>query len=318
MGTAAVGRAAVAGMLAMLVPAAPATAAAGSVCDRFAEGAPVGRIQDLGIDEVSGIVAGRSYPGVLWAHNDSGGEPEIYALSPSGQTLGVLPVPGAENVDWEAIGTGPGPRPGVPYLYIGDIGANFRDRDTVTVYRFPEPAPGVAVTEVDTIRLDYPGGVVDAEALFVDPRSGDLFILTKERGFSRVLRAAANELRPGPVIPMDEVARFAVGPDYDLDPGSGLPPSPLPGSLVTAADIAPDGSTVLVRTYHHVLAFERTGKRPVASAFTEPPCAAPQADEPQGETVAFSADGAAYLTVSEGVAAPLHRFAVSPPLNGGR
>lgn len=317
MGTTAF-RAAVAGMLVMLVVVAPASAQAGSVCDRFAEGTSAGRIQDLRIDEVSGIVAGRRNPDVLWAHNDSGGEPEIYALSPSGQTLGTLSVPGAENIDWEDIGIGPGPRPGVPYLYIGDIGANFRDRDTVTVYRFPEPAPGAPVTGVDTIRLDYPGGVVDAEALFVDPHSADLFILTKERGLSRVLRAAAKELRPGPVIPMDEVARFAVGPDYDLDPGGGLPPSPLPGSLVTAADIAPDGSTILIRTYHQVLAFERIGKRPVASAFTEPPCAAPQADEPQGETVAFSADGAAYFTVSEGAAAPLHRFAVTPPRNGGR
>lgn len=306
-------------------PAVSAPADESSVCDRFGEGEQAGRVTDLAIDEASGIVASRVHRDVLWVHNDSGGEPEIYALAPTGEMLGTYRLDGAENVDWEDIGIGRGPRRGVSYLYVGDIGSNFRERDHVTVYRVPEPATapdgsGGTLDDVEAIHLSYPGGIVDAEALFIDPRSGDLYILTKERGFSRVLRAAAKTLHPGPVIATAEVATFDVGPDYDLDPAEGqiVPPSPLPGSLITAADISRDGSTILARTYHEILAFSRPSKGTLAEAFDEPPCSAPQRDEIQGETVGFAADGSAYFTISEGLAAAVHRFPVTPALSADR
>lgn len=317
---------------AVLTPSAQA--APTSVCDRFAEGKEAGRVLDPGIDEASGIVASRVHPDVLWTHNDSGGEPEIYALSPTGEMLGTYRVAGAENLDWEDIAIGGGPRPGSSYLYIGDIGSNFRARDDVVVYRVAEPdvAPdgsGGTLVDVDVLRLRYPDGIVDAEAMIVDPLSADLYILTKltnedgsdsSDGFSRVMRAHRHALRPGAVITMEEVASFEVGPDYAVDLARGriVPSGPLPGSLVTAADVSPDGSTILVRTYQEILAFPRPAHRPLEEAFDRRPCHAPERSEAQGEAVGFSAAGDAYFTIGEGLFPALNHFPVTPPLAGRR
>ena len=84
--------------------------------------------------------------------------------------------------------------------------------------------------------------------------------------------------------------------------------------MVTAADISPDGSTVLVRTYQDVLVFERPAGRPLAEAFEARPCSAPSLAEPQGEAIAVADDGASYMTISEGAGPPVHRFAIDPPL----
>ena len=40
--------------------------------------------------------------------------------------------------------------------------------------------------------------------------------------------------------------------------------------------------------------------RSVADAFVGEPCLAPATEETQGESIAFTADGAGYITVSEG------------------
>ncbi len=47
---------------------------------------------------------------------------------------------GASCVDYEDISIGPGPNgSSYPHLYIGDVGNNGMDRDTLQIYRFPEP-----------------------------------------------------------------------------------------------------------------------------------------------------------------------------------
>ena len=56
--------------------------------------------------------------------------------------------------DWEDIAVGPGPEPGVSYVYIGDIGDNLRLRSTISLLRFPEPDldnPPEAITVVERI-----------------------------------------------------------------------------------------------------------------------------------------------------------------------
>jgi hypothetical protein len=279
----------------------PATAAP-PACTGFAPGTEVGRVSDPAVVELSGIAASRAHPGVLWVHNDSGGAPEVEALTGTGAPLGHYAIDGATATDWEDIGIGPGPERGRSYLYIGDIGDNLDQRDHVTVYVVfePEAAPdgsGGSLPVAEELTIRYPGGPANAESLFVDPLTGDLYIITKVTlGNSRVLRAAAAAVARGGEITMEDVGGFQVR------------------SLVTGADISPDGSTVLVRTYEAVLAFRRTPGATVASAFAKRPCTAPSIQERQGEAVAFSADGAAYYTSSEGDAPPIHRFGVDPPL----
>ena len=112
---------------------------------------------------------------------------------------------------------------------------------------------------------------------------------------------------------MREVASFTVAPD-DTSRAVGI--ARFPGTIITGADISPDGATILVRTYRRVLAFSRGEHGTVAAAFRRPPCDAPQIDEPQGEAVGFTANGASYVTISEGVGAAVHHVEVRPPLRG--
>jgi hypothetical protein len=297
---------------------APAPALAKEVlpppCTGFTAGKDVGAVADEGVVELSGIVASRAHPGVVWVHNDSGAPPEVYALSSTGGALGRYAVDGAEARDWEDIGIGPGPDAATNYLYVADIGDNGSVRDHVTVYRVAEPeaAPdgtGGTLPLEDALTIRYPDGPADAESLFVDPRTGDLYILTKRfNGETHVLRAPADSLRSGRDITMQDVAQVLV-----LPPGPGGDGSPLPGTAVTAADISPDGSLILVRTYQDVLGFRRPAGGSVADAFSSAPCSAPSLEEAQGESIAFTADGAAYLTSSEGSGPQIQRFGVDPP-----
>jgi hypothetical protein len=309
------------GSLALVVaPASAAESPPASVCSRFGVAQDQGAtLDDPVLDEVSGVAASRTQPPLLWVHDDSGGAPAVYAIRPDGTLVATYTIDGATNTDWEDLAVGRGPKHGVSYLYVGDIGQNNARRDHVTVYRVAEPeaplSPTGTLTGAAVISLRYPDHPVDAESMFVDPRAGDLYVIDKEllTREGRVFRAPARRLVDGADVTMREVASFTLEPDDPVVPSRV---ARFPGTWITGADISPDGSTILVRTYRRVLAFSRGPHGSVAGAFGRPPCAAPQIDEPQGEAVGFAANGASYFTISEGVGAAVHRFTVRPPLRG--
>jgi hypothetical protein len=313
--------AAAAALLLAIVGTVPARADVKvTVCERFAA-APdqAAALSDPVLNEVSGVAASRRQPPLLWVQNDSGGAPAVYAIRTDGTLVGTYTIDGATNTDWEDIAVGPGSERNSSDLYVGDLGQNTGARDHVTVYRVAEPAAPMAATGTLTgaavISLRYPDQPVDAEAMFVDPRTGDLFVIDKQylSGLGHVFRAPAKSLVDGADVVMREVASFTLTPDDAATP-SGV--ARFPGTIITSADISPDGSTILVRTYRRVVAFSRPEHGTVAAAFRRAACAAPQMDEPQGEAIGFAANGASYVTISEGVGAAVHRFTVRPPLRG--
>ncbi|MEY2399338.1 MAG: hypothetical protein QOJ00_2512, partial [Actinomycetota bacterium] len=262
----------------------------------------------------------RRYPGVYWTHNDSGGKPEVFALTVDGSDLGSYAFPGAKAVDWEDIGIGPKRGASGSYIYAADIGDNAallpvagrgRVRDFVTVYRAPEPAvapkaPGSPLTGVEHFNLIYPGGPEDAETLIVDPISGDLVIVTKSLiGSSRILVAPAASLSNGATITMREVGTIHI-----VAPAGAA--SKFPGTLVTGGDISSDGSLILLRTYAAVLAFARAPGQSVPDALLGVACNAPQVSEDQGEAIAIAADTSRYVTISEGASPPVNVFPIAP------
>lgn len=271
------------------------------------------------IVEASGIAASRLDDNVLWLHNDSGDTARFFAIDREGFHHARYVLPGAEAIDWEDMAAGPGPDGNTPYLYFADIGDNASQRPEVFVYRLPEPSVALQidtptdnqVVDFDKLTLRYPDHPHDAETLLVDPVTGDLLIVTKElqTGVSFVFRAAAPIAAEAPIT-LEQVGQI----DFKSLPSALTPPAGAPplvanlGFLPTGGDISSDGSLIIVRTYGTIWIWERPDGSSVAAAFAGAPVELPSELEPQGEAIAFDANGGGYVTVSEGSFPPLRHF----------
>ena len=101
-----------------------------------------------GLEESSGVALSRLHAGVLWTHNDSGGDPEIFAIGEGGELLGRVTVTGAQLRDWEDLAVGDCEVGSC--LYIADTGDNQARRKSVGIYRIPEPDPSASESAVAT------------------------------------------------------------------------------------------------------------------------------------------------------------------------
>jgi hypothetical protein len=201
--------------------------------------------------ESSGVAASHAHPGILWTHNDSGDGPYLYATDLEGRDHGVLLVPGAEANDWEDIALGPCPPPlrAPACVYLADTGDNFAFRPWVTVYAVAEPEPPTGPGDTlrttgapAVLRLRYPDGPHDVEAIYVSPRDTALYLVSKARvGAARVYRVAA-----------DQWQLAHLGPPTIA---TAVPVQTLDIRLVTGAAIRPDGRFVAVRTYKAIYVF---------------------------------------------------------------
>lgn len=269
----------------------------------------LGSVETDLLTEISGLVASRSQPGVLWAHNDSGDIARVFAMTEEGLDLGAFTLAGVEAIDWEDMALGPGPVEGADYLYLGDIGDNPAERSEITVYRVLEPDADSdgELTDVEALVLRYPDRPHDAEVLLVDPRDGTIYIITKEvaGGPSTVFRTPGDA---GQDTVLEEVAtvdfqalEFAVEPP----PDAGLLVLNV-GWLPTGGDVAPDRSAVAIRTYAGVWVWQLQDSAELWQAFAGEPCEAPSTIEPQGEALAFDAGSAGFYTASEGMNPPIY------------
>ena len=79
---------------------------------------------------------------------------------------------------------------------------------------------------------------------------------------------------------------------------------------------SPDGRRLVLRTYTDAYVYEVPGDDLVA-VLAGVPTVLPLPPTRQGEAVTWTRDGAALLTSSEGVGAPVHRVPAPPPPAGG-
>lgn len=278
-------------------------AASSVAAPTFSNGVNAGNVSVSGLVECSGIVASRNNANVLWVHNDSGDSARLFALDTQGRRLGTYNLTGASHTDYEDIGIGPGPLPNVSYLYVGDIGDNGESRSNIRVYQIPEPAvyarqytnpPTVGVKGVRSITLNYPDNPHNAESLFIDPWTGDLFIVTKESTTSRVYSTTQAALNSGTNV----ILTFVRNLTFDIP---------------SAADISPTGREFIIRQEEFARLWTRTNGQSISNALATAPVNIPvigTPTEPNGEAVAFDANGNGYYTLSENSAAePLYYFA---------
>ncbi|MFI8826893.1 WD40 repeat domain-containing protein [Streptomyces sp. NPDC053431] len=134
-------------------------------------------IEDPRITESSGLAASRAHPGIYWTHNDQDA-PLIYGVdSRTGRTVATLTMKGVGTPrDMEAIAVGPDGD-----IYVGDIGDNLNGSwDHVWIYRFPEPERlGDQAVRATQYVVKYADGARNAEALMVHPKTGRVYIASK-------------------------------------------------------------------------------------------------------------------------------------------
>jgi hypothetical protein len=250
------------------------------------------------ISESSGLAASRTSPGAYWTHNDSGDGPFIYALDTRGNRLATFRVTGATNQDWEDIATGPGPEANRSYLYIGDTGDNDRKRPEVVVYRIPEPQLTAAdksstktrprsSAPAEAIRLVYPDGKHDAEALMIHPTTGNLYIMTKVAFGNPTVYEAQAPLITGKPIKLKRIGELHV--------------ASLLGGAITGGSISPDGRHVALCDYFsgYELSLPSTSKN-FDDIWTQKMTSFNLGKRKQGESITYRLDGNAVLATSEG------------------
>lgn len=258
---------------------------------------PAAEFESRRVRESSGIAVSRAQSDVLWTHNDSGDGPYLYATDLRGRDRGWLLVPGAQALDWEDMALGPCPPPVLrrrqtrQCIYLADTGDNVEGRPSVRVYAVPEPkapiGPGdtLRTTAAPAIlRLRYPDGSHDVEAIYVSPRDSALYLVSKGRGGRiKLYRVAPSQWNESEI----PVVAAAV---QTLD----IRPSPEAGRVITGAGIRPDGRLVALRTYTEIYLFHPSvGGRLVPAR--QRPCGIAGVDR-AGEAIDFLTDSTLVLS----------------------
>ena len=255
----------------------------------------VAQVEAPGLTESSGIAASRRQPGSWWTLNDSGNAAALYRFDLEGRFLGVHPIPGIDNRDWEDLTSGPCPGTDDPCLYVAEIGDNKEHFEWVAVYAVREPDAAASAVEpapvVATWRARYPDDVHNAETLLLQPDTGRLYLVTKKH-------SGRCEVYRFPAEPSDTTGTLTRVGVFQL---GGLS---LSQRKATGGDFSPDGRRVVIRTYQAAWEWDVDPENPEAH-WSQEPRRAWLAVEKQGEAIAYTPEGH-LLTTSEGYPMPVN------------
>ncbi|UYQ62826.1 WD40 repeat domain-containing protein [Streptomyces peucetius] len=237
-------------------------------------------IKDPRITESSGLAASRAHPGIYWTHNDQD-KPRVFAVDGrTGETVATITMRGVgEPRDMEAISVGPDGA-----VYVGDIGDNLDGSwDHVWIYRFPEPER-LRDQTVDATQFDvkYADGARNAEALMVHPKTGRVYIASKNEDGGGLYEGPVT-LRTGQVNVFRRIGEVP---------------------WVTDGAFSPDGKELVLRSYFSARGYAWQDGRPGADHRVRGPIQA------QSESVTYTLDGTTLLFGTEGEASPVEPVAV--------
>lgn len=233
------------------------------------------------LDEASGLMASVVNPGYLWTHNDGNNPSEIYLINEKAETVMTCRLKRTWNDDWEDITIGPGPEPGVNYLYVADIGDNGAKNRYKRLYRVKEPllSEGKHVLDdVERILIELPDGPRDSEAIMVDPLSKNFYIISKRESAVRL---------------------YELKFPFESDTIHAVKLGKLPFTDIVAANISPDGSEVLIKNYSDIYYWKRQPNESIPEVLQRKPIKIYYEREPQGEAIAWKLDGSGFYTLSE-------------------
>lgn len=248
------------------------------------------RVKDAALNEASGIAPSFTNAGMFYTHNDSGNENLVFLIDKNGNDKAILKLKDSPNIDWEDIASGPGPQKGKSYIYVADIGDNGFSRPSVFVYRFSdEKISGKNSTvkkeiSADKIELKYPDGSRNAETLMLDPKTRDLYIISKEKKQGGVYVARY----PQQINKVNTLEKLGT----------------VPIDRATGGSISADGRQILIKDYFNIYYWPVTTSSTLMQAMEKQRVRVAYNGEMQGEAVSWLPGGNGYVTISE---SPLKR-----------
>ena len=255
----------------------------------FKAGKRTGTLQGDFVKELSGIAPSRRNPGAYWVHNDGKKVKEIYLIDSLGKRLATCKLPLTETEDCEDIEVGIDPKTGISYIYLADTGDNNKVFATHYVYRIPEPVlpPGAPqpaelnAKELEKWAFQYPEGQqYNAETLLFDPKTQDLFILSKDPGNAILFKF------PFPQSASATTTLTRLG-NFPIDKATG-------------GDVSPNGGEVLIKNKQEIFYWTVGPGESLADALqNHDPQRVPYQPETQGEAICFNLGATGFLTSTE-------------------
>lgn len=236
---------------------------------------------DERIDTSSGLAVLPAEKNHVFTINDSGPTRIFGVSAEDGKSDATMRLNNADKVDWEAIAPGKGRS-----LWVGDIGDNEQQRDSITLYRFrlPDEMETGFYEAQDTYELTYPDGAHDAETLLVNPKNSNTYVVTKDAKGGALYRA--DDLDEG----QNELRKIGK-----------MPP------LITDGAFRSDGEQFVLRSYTTGYVYSTAGKR--LASFELP-------KQKQGEGIAYAPGGKSLLLSSEGAGSSVLRLKLSDVVKG--
>lgn len=258
------------------------------------EPAPLFKLADERLREISGLAVSPHNDGIFWMHNDSGDSARVFAVDSQGQVAATVNLEGVEARDFEDMALAGG------WIYLADCGDNFEVRENITVYRFREPkiAPDSKNQEItlqksgfEKMVLQFPDGPHNCESLAATPDGRLLFVTKsqKQSGFYALESAFQN----GTSGALRKIGTFEFGKAGFFT------------KMATGADFSPDGRKLTVTTYAQIYQFPLDSPFDFSTLKLQPQIW----DLPplkQCESVAFLADNCSLVVISEGKNQPLY------------
>jgi len=250
-------------------------------------GQPVCTLNDNRLIALSGLGVTENGYVVINDGTGSSTRDRVFFLDSSCKVAKAVSYPGGGARDPEDLAVG---QDGT--VWVADIGDNGRNRQHVGLWKVPPGGNG----QITLYRLRYPDGAHDAEALLLDANDQPI-IVTKGTGAAGIY-APTGPLEPSTAAPSG-VAMSKVGEFTPKRTGTSGFGGILGQMLITGGANSPDRTKVVLRTYTDAYEWDVPDGDVVKAITTGEPRITPLPDEPQGEAIAYSRDGATFLTVSD-------------------
>lgn len=252
------------------------------VSGEFEKGKILSELRNKKLKETSGLAASVRNPSLLWAVCDSGNEPEVYLVDKDLNIRFTVALEGINNRDWEDIAVGPGPDSAKTYIYVGDIGDNEAIYPEKYIFRFEEPLDSTGVLSLksfDKIVFRLEGNIKDTESLFIDSMTRDIYVVSKREEPVHVY-----------ALNYPQSVRETMVASEVLS---------LPFKQIVSADCNPRNGEILMKNYDAIYYWKNNSGLDILSLLKQTPQEIPYEREPQGESIAWAADGSGFFTISE-------------------